>query len=118
VQPHPVAVIQDETRARINCMALAPGGRYLATAHDDTTVKIFGTLVCCVLWADFAEMMESDCSSVTPLTHFCKPDIQSMSLVATLSAHSGAATSVAWSPDQRQLVSVGACEHASSVHPS
>ena len=48
VQPHPVAVIQDETRARINCMALAPGGRYLATAHDDTTVKIFGTLVCCV----------------------------------------------------------------------
>jgi hypothetical protein len=44
VQPHPVAVIQDETRARINCMALAPGGRYLATAHDDTTVKIFGAL--------------------------------------------------------------------------
>jgi WD40 repeat protein len=75
VQPHPVATIQDESRVKINSIALGPGGRYLAAALEDTTVKVF--------------------------------DIQSLTLVATLSAHSGPVTSVAWSPDQRQLVSVG-----------
>jgi len=75
VHPDPVAVIIDESRAKINCMVLSPSGRYLATAWEDGLVKVHS--------------------------------VQALSLVVTLAAHAASVSAVAWSPDQRQLVSVG-----------
>ena len=75
--PDPVDRIVDPNRIRLNCVSMSPSGKFLAACGDDHQVKVY-------------DMTRQD-----------------HPLLAVGLGHSGFVKSVAWSPDEKQLVSVG-----------
>ena len=75
--PDPVDRIDDPNRIRLNCISMSPSGRFVAVCGEDHQVKVF--------------------------------DVQRRDhpLLAVGLGHSGAVRRVDWSPDEKQLVSVG-----------
>ena len=74
----PVGEAQDPSGQRINCIACSPSGNYAATCGVDQQVKVW----------DVSE--EGQCK-----------------LIGEGQGHSSSVSGVAWSPDEKQIVSVG-----------
>lgn len=76
--PDPVMSQVNPYRPRLTCLSVSPSGRFIAVGSDDSEVRVY--------------------------------EVARLSVVAESSAlgHSSAVNKLAWSPDERQLVSVGA----------
>jgi WD40 repeat protein len=74
----PVMALTDPRRPRFTCVSVSPSGRFLAAGGDDNELRVY--------------------------------DVARLSLLASSAAmgHSATVNKLAWSPDERQLVSVGA----------
>jgi len=98
----PVLALQDPAKSRVNGLAVSPTGRFVALCGDDHHVKIFDlkVRVCWRAWL-------FDRLPHTLLTAFVCVEQRQALLAATL-GHSARVHSLRWSPDEKQLVSVGA----------
>lgn len=76
----PVLVIEDRTRSRVTCLAVAPSGKHVAAGSADGTLSVY-------------ELFEEDGT-------VCAPAIQSV-------VHSSSVARVAWTCDNRQVISAG-----------
>lgn len=85
--PNPVSVYVDPSQTKLCAAALSPCGKYLATAGSDTSIKIL--------------LVESIYATPTSTTTNIDGPI-SVGL-----GHSANVTSLSWTPDGRQLISVG-----------
>ena len=90
----PVIVWQHPSKERIVCVRVSPSGRYLASAGDDQNVTIWGAI------ADLFTCLHK-------ITVALGADIQAGTLIASGVCHSSSVSAVQWSPDEKQVVSVG-----------
>ena len=82
-------VVSDPSKMKINCVAVSPSGKCMATCGDDYLVKIW------------------DLTGGTGQKIAGGSGLPAPKLIATGVCHTSAVNKVQWSPDEKQLVSVG-----------